>query len=135
MLIQFSARNYKSFKDTLTLDLFTKKQEAVSAIYTEADSNIYSSAVFYGANGSGKSNILKAFAMMRRLVLNEDKIIQSTDVLPINQFRLSSESEDDTTSFDICFVHNGKNTNMVLNTIQLVFTVNIFTSMNQFAEL
>ena len=108
MLIQFSARNYKSFKDTLTLDLFTKKQEAVSAIYTEADSNIYSSAVFYGANGSGKSNILKAFAMMRRLVLNEDKIIQSTDVLPINQFRLSSESEDDTTSFDICFVHNGK---------------------------
>ena len=106
MLIQFSARNYKSFKDTLTLDLFTKKKETVSAIYTEADSNIYSSAVFYGANGSGKSNILKAFAMMRRLVLNEDKIIQSTDVLPVNQFRLSSESEDDTTSFDICFVHN-----------------------------
>ena len=108
MLIQFSARNFKSFKDAFTLDLFTKKQETVSAIYSEAGSNIYSSAVFYGANGSGKSNILKAFAMMRRLVLNEDKIIQSTDILPINQFRLSSESEKDTTSFDICFVHEGK---------------------------
>lgn len=108
MLIQFSARNFKSFKDSFSLDLFTNKTDAVSEIYTENNTYIYPSAVFYGANGSGKSNVLKAFAMMRRLVLNQDKIIQSTDILPINRFRLSTESEDDTSAFDICFIHNGK---------------------------
>lgn len=108
MLIQFSARNFKSFKDTFTLDLFTKKDTAVSSIYKESNSNIYPSAVFYGANGSGKSNILQAFAMMQRLVLNKDKIIQSTDIMPINRFRLSNETEDDTTAFDICFTFENK---------------------------
>ena len=108
MLIQFSARNYKSFKDSFTLDLFTNKDDSVCAVYDCGGSKVYSSAVFYGANGSGKSNVLKAFAMMRRLVLNEDKIIQSTDELPMNRFKLSSESEDDTTAFDISFYSNGK---------------------------
>lgn len=108
MLVQFSARNFKSFKESFTLDLFTNKDTTVSPLYTDGNLKLYPSAVFYGANGSGKSNILKAFAMMRRLVLNQDKIIQSTDNLPTNRFRLSTESEDDTTAFDICFIYNLK---------------------------
>lgn len=108
MLIQFSARNFKSFKDTFTLDLFTNKDSAVSALYDACGTKVYPSAVFYGANASGKSNILKAFEMMQRLVLNKDKIIQSTDIMPINQFRLSNETEDDTTAFDICFTFENK---------------------------
>lgn len=108
MLVQFSARNYKSFKDSFTLDLFTNKDGSVSALYDGAGTKLYPSAVFYGANASGKSNILKAFAMMRRLVLNEDKIIQSTDLLPTNRFRLSTSSENDTTAFDVCFVFEGR---------------------------
>lgn len=108
MLIQFSARNFKSFKDSFTLDLFTNKAESVCPIFEQGGNKIYPSAVFYGANGSGKSNVLKAFTMMRRLVLNEDKIIQSTDELPMNRFKLSSETEDDTTAFDITFFTNGK---------------------------
>ena len=46
--------------------------------------------------------------MMQRLVLNKDKIIQSTDIMPINRFRLSNETEDDTTAFDICFTFENK---------------------------
>lgn len=108
MLIQFSARNFRSFRDTFTLDLFTNKAESVSPLFSCGDTSVYPSAVFYGANGSGKSNILKAFSMMRRLVLNEDKIIQSTDTLPVNRFKLSDESENDTTAFDICFFHENR---------------------------
>lgn len=108
MLIQFSARNFKSFKDSFSLDLFTNRASSVSALYSECGLMLYPSAIFYGANGSGKSNVLKAFEMMQRLVLNKDKIIQSTDMMPINQFRLSTESEDDTSAFDICFTFNNK---------------------------
>ncbi len=108
MLIQFSARNFKSFKDTFTLDLFTNKDQSVSAIYDCKFAKVYPSTVFYGANGSGKSNVLKAFQMMRKLVLNEDKIVQSTDSMPVNTFKLSDESQNDSTSFDITFVFEGK---------------------------
>ena len=108
MLIQFSARNYKSFKSTFTVDLFTAKADTVCPLFECSALKVYPSAVFYGANGSGKSNILKAFAMMQRLVLNRDKIIQSTDELPISRFRLSEESEDDTSAFDISFFTSGK---------------------------
>ena len=108
MIVQFSARNFKSFKDSFSLDLFTNKESSVCPLYTNGNINLYPSAVFYGANGSGKSNVLKAFAMMKRLVLNQDKIIQSTDVLPKLPFKLSSESEDDSTAFDICFIQNKK---------------------------
>ena len=108
MLVQFSARNFKSFKDPLTLDLYTNKNETVSAIYDKCNVKVYPSAVFYGANGSGKSNVLKAFEMMQRLVLNKDKIIQSTDTMPINQFKLANDSENDTTAFDICFIFQEK---------------------------
>lgn len=108
MLIQFSARNFKSFKDSFSLDLFTNKETSVSSIIETDFARVYSSAVFYGANGSGKSNILKAFNMMRHLVLNKDKAMQSTDHLSINRFKLSSDSEDDTSAFDICFVYNNK---------------------------
>lgn len=108
MLIQFSARNFKSFKDTFTLDLFTNKETAVSNIIKSDFKNTYSSAVFYGANGSGKSNILKAYNMMRDLVLNKDKVMLSTDHLKINTFKLSSESEDDSSAFDICFIYKNK---------------------------
>ena len=108
MLVQFSSRNFKSFKDTFTLDLFTNKEASASSLYPVGGLTVYPSAVFYGANGSGKSNVLKAFAMMRRLVLNHDKVIQSTDTMPMEQFRLSHESEDDSTAFDITFVFEGK---------------------------
>ena len=108
MLIQFSARNFKSFKDPFTLDLFTNKETAVSNIIKSNFKNTYASAVFYGANGSGKSNILKAYNMMRDLVLNKDKVMLSTDHLKINTFKLSTESEDDSSAFDICFIYNNK---------------------------
>ncbi len=133
MLIQFSVRNFKSFKDSFTLDLFTNKYDTVCPVYEQGGNKIYPSAVFYGANGSGKSNVLKAFTMMRRLVLNEDKIIQSTDELPINRFRLSSETEDDTTAFDIIFLPMAKNTNTALNMMRNVFTLSIFMFMKQIA--
>ena len=76
MIVQFSMKNVLSFKEEAVLDM-----SAITA-YKEHSYNLMSSgngdkllrvAAIYGANASGKSNILKAFSMMRRLVLNEDK--------------------------------------------------------------
>ncbi len=108
MIVQFSARNFKSFRDTFSLDLFTNKDTAVSSLYKENSLKLYPTCVFYGANASGKSNVLQAFSMMRRLVLNQDKIIQSTDIIPMNRFKLSNEAEEDSSAFDVIFTFEGK---------------------------
>lgn len=93
MLIEFSVNNYKSIKDDLTLNMMDLKNS----------SKALPSAVLYGANASGKSNVLHAMKMMRRIVLNVDRIMLSTDKLPYNPFRLSSQTESAPTSFDMVF--------------------------------
>ena len=108
MLIQFSCRNFRSFKDSFTIDMYTEKEDTISSPIGSGTISVYPSAVFYGANGSGKSNVLKAFAMMRRLILNKDKIMQSTDNLPMDRFKLSEESSNGSSAFDVCFFYSGK---------------------------
>jgi len=64
------------------------------------------SAIIYGANASGKSNFLKAMAFMRRVVLNLDKVILSTDKLLHYPFQLSTETEESSSSFEMVFFIN-----------------------------
>jgi AAA15 family ATPase/GTPase len=65
---------------------------------------LLSSAVIYGANASGKTNTLKAFGFMRAMVLNIKKVIQSTDTLLHEPFRLSTETESASSSFEAVFL-------------------------------
>jgi AAA15 family ATPase/GTPase len=67
---------------------------------------LLNSAIIYGANASGKSNLLKAMSFMGMLVLNKSKVIQSTDTLPHEPFRLNIETENSSTSFEIVFFIN-----------------------------
>ena len=108
MLVQFSCSNFRSFRDSFTIDMYAEKESTISSAICSGSITVYPSAVFYGANGSGKSNVLKAFAMMRRLILNKDKIMQSTDVLPMDRFKLSEESSIGSSAFDVSFFHRGK---------------------------
>ena len=100
MLIQFSVANYRSIKDRATVSLASGA--------AGSDKELLTAAAFYGANASGKSNILRALVAMSRLVLNETKIMQSTDELPHDPFLLSTETNKASTSFDIVFTHAGK---------------------------
>ena len=67
MLLQFSCQNYRSFKDAVTLDLIssTKVQSLPGHMVRFKDLKILRTAVVYGANASGKSNLFKAFGFVR----------------------------------------------------------------------
>ncbi|MDD5115162.1 MAG: AAA family ATPase, partial [Methylobacter sp.] len=67
------------------------------------NTHLLNSTVIYGANASGKSNVLKAMGFMGALVLNKLKITQSTDKLPHEPFRLSTETEQASSYFEIVF--------------------------------
>ena len=105
MLLQFSVNNFKSIKDTVTFSMATasKDEDNFSKV---RNYELLNSAVIYGANASGKSNLLKAMAFMSNMVLNKHKIMQSTDEIPHHPFKLNSETEDASSSFEIVYFFN-----------------------------
>ncbi|MFA7083486.1 MAG: ATP-binding protein [Arcobacteraceae bacterium] len=101
MLLQFSVSNYRSIKDTITFSMLASLKNENS--FKIKKYNLLNSAVIYGANASGKSNLLRAMAFMGRIVLNKTKVIQSTDTLPHDPFRLNSSTQDASSTFEIVF--------------------------------
>jgi len=103
MLLQFSVNNFRSIKDTVTLSMNTASNRESEHSFQVRGYHLLNSAVIYGANASGKSNVLQAMSFMRHLVLNKPKITQSTDTLPHQPFRLNSETEQASSYFEIVF--------------------------------
>lgn len=102
MLIQFSVDNYRSIKDKIIFSMMTASKDK-ERCFKIRNYELLNSAVIYGANASGKSNILSAMAFMRRVVLNKMKVIQSTDLLPHDPFKLNTSTQDASSTFEIIF--------------------------------
>ncbi len=103
MLLNFSVNNFRSIKDTATFSMNTGSNKESDHSFSVRNFHLLNSAVIYGPNASGKSNILRAMGFMRGLILNRYKITQSTDNLPHNPFRLNTETEQASSFFEIVF--------------------------------
>jgi AAA15 family ATPase/GTPase len=108
MLIRFSVENFLSFSDkqyfsllpgkgTLKSEHKSKKVKGVSALKT---------AVLFGANASGKSNLIKAIDFGKKLVLKGTKIDTKID---FQKFRLDSNLKDKNSRIEYEIQHSGKN--------------------------
>jgi len=102
MLVEFTVDNFKSIKDAVKFSMITSSKDEGNC-FKNRNYNLLRSAIVYGANASGKSNFLRAMAFMSRFVLNRYKILQSTDSLPHVPFKLSTETENDSSKFEIVF--------------------------------
>ena len=73
MLIRFSFKNFKSFKDENVLDMeaTSLKEHEYNVVKTESV-NLLKVAAIYGANASGKTNVLQAFDYMKKRILVSD---------------------------------------------------------------
>ncbi|MCD7868758.1 MAG: ATP-binding protein [Clostridiales bacterium] len=70
MLIQFKFKNYKSFRDDTILDLSaTSISEHSDRVISAGYEKLLPVAAIFGANASGKSNIIEAFRFMMTYVL------------------------------------------------------------------
>ena len=69
MLLQFNFKNYKSFRDDTTLDMTaTKISEYDKHIIKAGGEQVLPIAAIFGANASGKSNVIEAFRYMYEYV-------------------------------------------------------------------
>ena len=73
MLIRFSFKNFKSFKNENCLDLEATSLKEHEYNIAETDKGKYLKvAAIYGANASGKTNVLQAFYYMKKKILVSD---------------------------------------------------------------
>ncbi len=71
MLLQFTFKNCKSFRDETTLDMTAAKiTEFDSHVVKIGREKVLPVAALYGANASGKSNVIDAIRCMRDYVMN-----------------------------------------------------------------
>ena len=73
MLIRFSFKNFKSFKNENVLDMeaTSLKEHEYNVVKTD-QVNLLKVAAIYGANASGKTNVLQAFDYMKKRILVSD---------------------------------------------------------------
>lgn len=113
MLIDFAVKNFLSFKDEVSFSMLAAK----SVKEMEDSNNIYSNvsvigqnnlrllkaAAIYGANGSGKSNLIQAFIFFRNFVVDSFHKDTLLNDFKHNQFLFSRE-KDNASAFEMTFI-------------------------------
>lgn len=112
MLIQFRFKNFKSFKDDTILDLSaTKITEHTDRVVQIGNEKILPTAAIFGANASGKSNVIEAFRFMASYVIESfafggesDDKKSKTKKLKQTPFLFDKDSRDAESSFEAYFI-------------------------------
>ena len=103
MLFNFTIGNFRSFADRKTLSMEPASISDFSQnVVQKSQYKFLSSAVIYGANASGKSNLLRGMGVMRRIVVESfDK--RSVSEIPYDPFLLSTDNSNEPTFYEVIF--------------------------------
>ena len=112
MLLQFNFKNFKSFRDDTTLELTaTKISEYSNHVISIGNEKVLPIAAIFGANASGKSNVLEAFRYMATYVVSslnyggdESKKKSKSEFLSPTPFLFDASSKDAESSFEVYFI-------------------------------
>jgi AAA15 family ATPase/GTPase len=114
MLLDFWVKNFKSFKDETRFSMEASSlREAWSlpkAAFIEPAENmkILPVAAIYGANASGKSNLFLAMMAMRWYIQTSLARENILNKIPVEPFRLSSDTKEGPTEFEISFLKDNR---------------------------
>ena len=111
MLIDFSVENFLSIKEEVCFSLLASKDKSLDDNLITGEKalkkdSLLRSAVLYGANASGKSNVLKALDYLKNMVVTSSQNIPSQNIrfLP---FKLDEKCLLKPSKFNINFVQGG----------------------------
>lgn len=109
MLIEYAFQNFRSFADRTTLSMKAGAQTTLNNNLIRRDRKRYlPSAVIYGPNASGKSNIIMSLSLMREIILQGgiDGNAPELTELEICPFAYNAASKP--MGFDIKFENGGR---------------------------
>ena len=112
MLIEFRVGNYRSIRDELVLSLVAstdKSHRETHVVHTgpKAIPDMLRSAVLYGPNAGGKSNLVNAAAFMRAVVADSATTMQLGQTFNVQPFRLNPITAKEPTRFELTFLEDG----------------------------
>jgi len=108
MLVSFSVTNFRSFFEEQTFSMVASKRLAEShpshiLPLPNSEESVLKTAIIYGANGAGKSNLFRALRYVRSIALRPNKKFQGT-----RREKFHTIGNDLPSSFDLQFVANNK---------------------------
>ncbi len=109
MIFEFCVRNYLSIRDEMKLSFVatTLKEHLAESndVIPVSDTGLalVRSAVIYGANASGKSNLLKAFSFYKRFIIDSFRNGQAGETIDVEQFRLNAGTVNSPTMMEATF--------------------------------
>jgi len=112
MLLEFTVENYLSIKEPITLSMIASKQDKdnceniINPELLEKSKAVLKSAVIYGANASGKSNVIKAFGFMREFIIEKSKNILPIDPTKTVPFKFDEETPKLPSRFEVTFIQD-----------------------------
>ena len=109
MLVEFRVKNFRSLRDEQVLSLVASKDTTLLDTHAlptglKAVPHVLRSAVLYGANASGKSNVVKALQYMRTVVMESATVVQPGATYNVQPFRLDAESARLPTELEVTFL-------------------------------
>ena len=114
MLVEFSVQNYASFNSSQTLSMLasnTTKENFNKTNIIPVDKfgieNLVKSAAVFGANASGKSNLISSLYTLRKIVLDSLTTAESDNLGLVLPFLIKENVFDKPSEFEISFLHKG----------------------------
>ncbi|MDD2331450.1 MAG: ATP-binding protein [Candidatus Cloacimonetes bacterium] len=105
MLLEFNVQNFRSFYKRVSFSMeASSRSEHPDHVMELQRQRILKSSVFYGANASGKSNLFKALAFMKELILNSSKESQAGEGIKVEPFLLNSQGASEPTRMEATFL-------------------------------
>ena len=112
MLLRFGVSNYLSIKDRQELSLVASSlKDDESGLITPpatVKARLLPAAVIYGANASGKSNVVKALSFMRSFALSSHSKGEPGKSIGVTRFALDPDCTGQCSAFDLDFIAGGK---------------------------
>lgn len=108
MLIEFTVKNYRSFRDEAVLSMeATGASTLKSVLIPYGGMRILPGVAIYGKNGGGKSNVIRAFWLAVQFIRNAQKTQHEKAAIPVVPFALNDYSASEPTEFSFVYTLDG----------------------------
>ena len=112
MLIEFRVANFRSIREEQTLSMVAGKDSSLADTHLthtgiQSIPNLIRSAVIYGPNAGGKSNLIDALAFMQNVVVSSATQMVEGQSFNCQPFKLDEESAKSPIEFELTFLLEG----------------------------
>ena len=104
MIIEFSVKNFLSFKERVTFSMLANSNKELDDNYVEYnDKKILKTSAIYGANASGKTNLFQILASVIYMLRNSNNFNMNSKLL-IAPFKFDKKTINKPSEFEIKFI-------------------------------